>query len=321
MEKNETTITKTSSLRWGILRQALLRNHKSDERSQSIINRISRKTNRGYHLIPYQLAVDKESDFRDACFCYTLPIHGSPKLYLTQRADNRADLNDFEICNRHNIDNTGLVSHWPSEDVLAYFCLSNAEMLRAKRVIELGSGYGLAGLVIASTSEALEVVISDGNPQVVDYIQRNIDANSRAFGGTRVKSLMLHWNQEEVSDISNTFDVIVASDCTFFKEFHKDLARIVKSLLRNMEPSEAIFFSPKRGDSLQKFLGEIEEIGLHFSITENYDAEVWKRHQEFMNGDDSWPSYEKDHCYPLLPSSIWKLQRIRLFLDQTGYDP
>jgi len=41
---------------------------------------------------------------------------------------------------------------------------------RSKRVIELGSGYGLAGLVIAAITEAVEVVISDGNPQVVDCI-------------------------------------------------------------------------------------------------------------------------------------------------------
>lgn len=41
---------------------------------------------------------------------------------------------------------------------------------RHKRIIELGSGYGLAGLVIAAATEALEVVISDGNPQVVDCI-------------------------------------------------------------------------------------------------------------------------------------------------------
>lgn len=43
-------------------------------------------------------------------------------------------------------------------------------ILRNKRVIELGSGYGLAGFVIAVAAEALEVVISDGNPQVVDCI-------------------------------------------------------------------------------------------------------------------------------------------------------
>uniref|UniRef100_A0A5B7BXH2 Calmodulin-lysine N-methyltransferase n=1 Tax=Davidia involucrata TaxID=16924 RepID=A0A5B7BXH2_DAVIN len=112
--------------------------------------------------------------------------------------------------------------------------------------------------------------------------------------------MMLHWNQEEISDISNTFDVIVASDCTFFKEFHKGLARTIKFLLKNKGPSEAIFFSPKRGDSLDKFLVEIKESGLHFSITEMYDTEVWRRHQSFIKGDDSWPNYEKDHCYPLM---------------------
>ena len=84
--------------------------------------------------------------------------------------DDRANLNDFEICNRYDIDNTGLVCHWPSEDILAYFCLSHTDMFRSKKVIELGSGYGLAGLVIAAVTDALEIVISDGNPQVVDCI-------------------------------------------------------------------------------------------------------------------------------------------------------
>lgn len=87
---------------------------------------------------------------------------------------------------------------------------------------------------------------------------------------------------------------------TFFKEFHKDLARVVKLLLKTTGPSEAVFLSPKRGDSLAKFLEEIEEDGLHFSITESYDDEVWKRHQMFMNGDESWPNYSEDHCFPLL---------------------
>ncbi|KAI9165871.1 hypothetical protein LWI28_022023 [Acer negundo] len=302
METNSTdTTSKPSSLRWKLLRQALLRRsslQNSDDQSRI---RISRRTTHGFDLIPSKL-VDKVPDSRDVRVCYTLPIAaGYRKLLLTQRVDNNtADLTDFEICNTYNIDNTGLVCHWPSEDVLAFFCLSHVDMFRSKRVIELGSGYGLAGLVIAATTEALEVVISDGNPQVVDYIQRNIDVNSGAFGDTIVKSMTLHWTTEDILDIFNTFDVIIASDCTFFKDFHKGLARIVKFLLKNTGPSEAIFVSPKRGDSLSKFLEEIEEIGLYFSITENYDAEVWKRHQAFMNGGDSWPSYDKDHCYPLL---------------------
>ncbi|GAU50087.1 hypothetical protein TSUD_192140 [Trifolium subterraneum] len=186
--------------------------------------------------------------------------------------------------------------NWPSEDVLAHYCFSHRDIFRSKKVIELGSGYGLAGFVIAAVTEASEVVISDGNPQVVDYTQRNIEANSGAFGDTVVKSMMLHWNQEDTSSVADTFDIIVASDCTFFKDFHRDLVRTVKHLLSKTESSQALFLSPKRGNSLDLFLEVAEENGLHFTVTENYDKEVWKRHEGFLNGSDkdSWPSYETD---------------------------
>ncbi|KAM7252237.1 hypothetical protein ACFE04_024120 [Oxalis oulophora] len=302
MESNTKAATASaSSVRWKILRQALLRNHNLKVESQIEIDQVSRKTKNGFNLIPnYQQISTTTTTTRDSCVCYTLPIHPSLNLYLTQRAETQPDLNDFEICNRYRIDNTGLVCSWPSEDVLAFFCLSNPHMFRGKRVVELGSGYGLAGLVVATATEALEVVISDGNPQVVDYIQHNIEANSKLFGDTSVKSMMLHWNQAQISNVSNTFDIIIASDCTFFDDFHKDLARVTKVLLRNVGPSEAIFLSPRRGDSLEKFLKEVEKEGLHFSLVENYSEEVWKLHEKFMNGDELWRSYEKDHCYPLL---------------------
>ncbi|KAH0971101.1 hypothetical protein GBA52_023257 [Prunus armeniaca] len=241
---------------------------------KSALSELREKTKQGFNLLPCHL-VDDPSHSSDVTVCYTLPIDSAPKLYLTQRVVDHAELRDFEICNKYNIDNTGLVCQWPSEEVLAYFCLSHADMFRlSKRVIELGSGYGLAGLVIAAVTEASEVVISDGNPQVVDYIQHNIDANSNAFGGTRVKSMMLHWNQNEISNVSSTFDLIVASDWYHFLQgIHNGLAQIVKFLLGKVQPSEAIFLSPKRGDSLDKFLEKIKENDLRFSITENYDAE------------------------------------------------
>ncbi|KAJ8764270.1 hypothetical protein K2173_006010 [Erythroxylum novogranatense] len=295
---------KASSLRWGILRQAILgrcspQNHDGHPTS-SAMKSISRKASQGFNLIPSHPVDDKEdSNRKDSCTCYILPVPGAPKLFLTQRADNVADLSDFENSNRYNVDNTGLVCNWPSEEVMAYFCLSHADMFRTKRVIELGSGYGLAGLVIAATTEALEVVISDGNPQVVDYIQQNIDSNTGVFSRTKVKSMALHWEQD-ISRISDTFDVIIASDCTFFKEFHKGLACTLKLLLTDNGPSEAIFFSPKRGDSLDKFLETIQEYGFRYSVTENYDADVWRLHQGFMYGNEFWPTYDKDHCYPLL---------------------
>nr|GMD56459.1 calmodulin-lysine N-methyltransferase isoform X2 [Ipomoea batatas] len=320
--RDSNSSTKPASLRWKILRRALLRRPASNPDNQSEtgsgVEQISRKATRGFNLIPCSLLENRSeensdslsikdavSSSRDAPFCYTLPLPNSPQLVLHQRVNDLVDLNDFEVCNRFNIDNTGLVCQWPSEDVLAYYCLSHADMFRHKRVIELGSGYGLAGLVVAIATEALEVVITDGNPQVVDYIQRNVITNSSVFGGTEVKSMVLHWGQENVSDIFNTFDVIIASDCTFFKEFHEGLAETIKFLLKKEGPSEALLFSPKRGDSLEKFLGKVKGSGLNFSIDNKYDTEIWRRHQRFLYGDDSWPNYEMDHCYPLLVKITW----------------
>lgn len=175
--------SKASSLRWRILRQSFLRRPPQDP-SETSIRLISRKATHGFNLIPFHSVKNirkgnigsseepngSESSSRDVCLCYTVPIPGTHELHLYQRVDDQAILDDFEICNRYNIDNTGLVCSWPSEDVLAYYCLTHADIFRSKRVIELGSGYGLAGLVIAAFTEASEVVISDGNPQVVDCI-------------------------------------------------------------------------------------------------------------------------------------------------------
>lgn len=49
------------------------------------------------------------------------------------------------------------------------------------------------------------------DPECLD-IERNIEANSGAFGGTKVQSMMLHWNKDETSTFSDSFDLIVASD-------------------------------------------------------------------------------------------------------------
>ncbi|KAF6174331.1 hypothetical protein GIB67_040824 [Kingdonia uniflora] len=307
----ETNKEKSSSLRWRILRNAFISTslRPTDDSCESDKRRkISRKTSsQGFNLIKSTLTLINPVDVDDISkpdldvyVSYTLPLEKDPQLVLRQRVDNKFNLNDFEICNRYDIDNTGLVCHWPSEDVLAYFCLSHKDMFRYKRVLELGAGYGLAGLVIAACTDALEVIISDGNPQVVDYIQHNIHANSGAFADTKVNSMLLHWNQDQDSRFFKSFDIIVASDCTFFKEFHVGLAQTIKSFLKHSDASEALFFSPKRGNSLDMFLKKIQEIGLNFAITENYDQEVWQRHEKFLNGDESWPNYEKDHCYPFL---------------------
>ncbi|XP_018628185.1 calmodulin-lysine N-methyltransferase isoform X1 [Nicotiana tomentosiformis] len=320
-----------SSLRWKILKRAILGgpSSNSDNQSEVGIQRISRKATHSFNLIPCRVKKDSPEEIldsslsekkqlhssRDAVFCYTLPVANAPQLLLqewmilrilvTLRSVTNMILTTLGLSEIVHSVSINLKGQWPSEEVLAYYCLAHPDTFRQKSVIELGSGYGLAGLAVAMTTEALEVIISDGNPQVVGYIQHNINANFGGFGSTEVKPLMLHWGLDKDSNFSNKFDIIIASDCTFFKEFHPELVQTIKLLLKREVSSEAILFSPKRGDSLDKFLLKVKDSGLRFSVDEIYHTEVWKCHQGFVNGDDSWPNYEMDHCYPLLVRITW----------------
>ncbi|KAG8074236.1 hypothetical protein GUJ93_ZPchr0006g43565 [Zizania palustris] len=323
----ETRRASNASLRWRILRRALVARSASsslspeetshDQPDKSDSNKISRKTSRGFdliecHVLPISQLTKSHGDssngncnivecHNDVYVCYKLPCQGSPKLNLVYRSEDSLELHDIEASNRYNVDTTGLVCCWPSEEILAYYCVNHSDMFRSKKVLELGSGYGLAGLAIAAGTDAGEVVISDGNPQVVGYIRNNISINTETFGQTKVKSMILHWDLEQAPEMISSFDIIVASDCTFFKQFHQSLAQVVKSLLKHSETSQAIFLGPKRGDSLSKFLEVIKKNGLSCELIENYDPTVWNLHKRFVSGDDrSWPNYDKEHCYPLL---------------------
>lgn len=82
-----------------------------------------------------------------------------------------------------------------------------APSLAGARVLELGAGMsGLAGLGVAACSDALDVVITDGNPESVQNLEVEINVNSiscreraRAGGGglpvtSRILGANVHHN-------------------------------------------------------------------------------------------------------------------------------
>ncbi|KAH8933649.1 hypothetical protein BDL97_18G041100 [Sphagnum fallax] len=175
-------------------------------------------------------------------------------LKCRQRNNADVELNDFTVSQQHNGDSTGLVCVWPSEEILTYFCVLHQDLFPKKWVIELGAGYGLAGLAIAACTEASDVLLTDGNPPVVDYIQTNIEANRGVVGDTKVSACILHWSRHQVAMPQLNYDVIVAADCTVFKDFHLDLAHTIKGLLGVSDGCQAILLSPRRGNTLDQFV-------------------------------------------------------------------
>jgi calmodulin-lysine N-methyltransferase len=135
-------------------------------------------------------------------------------------------------------------------------------------------------------------------------IQTNIEANQGVVGDTKVSACMLHWSRHQVAMPQLNYDVIVAADCTFFKDFHLDLAHTIKGLLGVSDGCQAILFSPRRGNTLDQFVKACQSAKLNVGITEQYDAHIWSIHKGFLtnDGNSAWPNYDEEHSYPLLLS-------------------
>jgi 16S rRNA G1207 methylase RsmC len=63
-----------------------------------------------------------------------------------------------------------IVGLWPSEELLAYYCIKNfSDQFRGVNVAELGAGVGLAGFILASNEKSRPryTLLTDGNEIVV----------------------------------------------------------------------------------------------------------------------------------------------------------
>ncbi|KXS14918.1 hypothetical protein M427DRAFT_332102 [Gonapodya prolifera JEL478] len=86
------------------------------------------------------------------------------------------------------------------------------------RVIELGAGTGLLGLVVPRTFPVAEVVLTDKLGSL-DLLRFNAEKNCvDAWRDGKVRMDELMWGAEKRAQELGTFDVIVVADCVSFSE-------------------------------------------------------------------------------------------------------
>ncbi|XP_071439566.1 calmodulin-lysine N-methyltransferase-like isoform X1 [Hetaerina americana] len=189
--------------------------------------------------------------------------------------------------------NTGNVCVWPSEEVLAYYCLSNLDFFSGKSVIELGGGMTcLAGVMIAKYTTAPRVFLTDGNVISVNNVQHIINHND--FGSSVVTCAVLQWGvRMSYENAQSKYDIVLCADCLFFDDDRKDLIETIWTVLN--ENGVGLVMAPRRGDTLDKFLDEAKS-KFHCTIDHCYNEHVWKRHLELKKHCE----YDEDIHYPLL---------------------
>eukprot|EP01120_Amphizonella_sp_Union-15-10_P016767 TRINITY_DN9043_c0_g1_i2.p1 TRINITY_DN9043_c0_g1~~TRINITY_DN9043_c0_g1_i2.p1 ORF type:complete len:250 (+),score=36.90 TRINITY_DN9043_c0_g1_i2:100-750(+) len=129
-------------------------------------------------------------------------------------------------------DVTGL-KLWPATKALCRYILENQEKFQKRKILELGSGAGLSGLLVSHFCET--VLLTDGNDECLELLGRNINANIDKTKDSNVGCQKLEWGKDidfYKTKFPELFDVILGADIIYSAESIPLLLKTVKELLK-----------------------------------------------------------------------------------------
>lgn len=160
---------------------------------------------------------------------------------------------------------------WPAAAFMCRYLQDNWDDLRARRVLELGAGVGLAGILASKLPGTEQVVLTDYDHGSLELLTENIQLNLEVGDSCMTTVEYLEWGKDreipiscsqasssgsekvtETSELSDatsesiscgntedaeTFSLLLGTDLLYCKDIVKPLFKSAKMLLRNSKNS------------------------------------------------------------------------------------
>lgn len=156
------------------------------------------------------------------------------------------------------------------------------------RILELGSGTGLVGMVVSKLGRPQSVVLTDGDPEAMDLLQQNLNNPHNQIDAGLVRAELLRWGETASSSQPSLspeerFDFILAGDVMYKKELPSLFFQTVHERLTH-NGTLWLCHVPRSSVTQQVVLDAAENSG--FQIQKCNPPQIPPAVQEAIVGDD-----------------------------------
>ena len=220
------------------------------EQSQSSAGRFVKAVKRGATAAWRRHAIERLGPLEDVTI--TLPRSGA--VYrVTKPVDIDSLLNLAESDPEENLPYWAAL--WPSGIALADSVLAEPELIRGKRVLEIGTGLGITA--IAAVTTGADLTISDYSDEALRLAAYNIEQNGLKIPA----SMQMNWRSPSDpfrSFAGEGFSVVLAADVLYEQRDVEPLLEIVDWLVA---PGGMLWLAEPRRYAAGRFVDLIDEAG------------------------------------------------------------